>query len=174
MYEIYIPSLQKADFSGPNFIPEMFIPSILCQKSLYGRKKELKSFQGCDGWEARSETVLVKKIPFFFQKSGYFHSWSSSAYISNASFVNGKSHEIFAFARFAAPNCRQDVAGCKQLSCDWDFCYFRGTLAPRGRANIPPRECHPQSCPEPFVAESGTPTGNDPTHEVTTELHKFS
>lgn len=65
MYEIYIPYLQKADFSGPNFIPEMFIPSILCQKSLYGRKKELKSFQGCDGWGDGSETVLVKKTPFF-------------------------------------------------------------------------------------------------------------
>lgn len=114
----------------------------------------------------------------FFLKSGYCHSWSSSAHISNASFRNWKPPHIFAFlvlARFAPHNCRQDVTAFKphfksNLSCNLNFCPFKVALAARGRANIKKRKYHFQSCSEPFVTESDTPTVTDLAHEVITEL----
>lgn len=140
------------------------------KKASMGEKKNWKVFRVVMAGEMEVKQCWLKKTPFFFKNQVIFIADPPVP----ISFVNGKSPEIFAFARFAAHNCRQDGTGCKQLSCDLDFCSFRVTLAPRGRANIPPREYHPQSCSEPFVAESDTPTGNDPTHEVTTEQHKFS
>lgn len=64
------------------------------------------------------------------------------------------------------------MTGFKPLSCDLDFCSFRVTLAPRGRVTTTHSKYHSQSCSEPFVTESDTPTVNDPTHEVITELQR--